>query len=334
MRNKTNFILVFLFAVSLVVIFLMANQLKVKNEEANETETPADVEAPAEDVEEPAGEVAGAAHNPPSLDDVPEGPLGEAILRGYELVNNTSEVLRSEAVSVEAGEKRVNELSCTSCHAGAGTEENTSSMVGVSAVYPMYIPRSGQIVTLEERINGCMVRSMAGEKFADGDEDMDAMVAYLTYISEGIPVEMNADLPWRHTNNMDDVPTPSVADGEELYAQSCIACHADDGSGTGANTGPALWGDGSFNDGAGIARMSKMAGYIQNNMPIGGENTLSDQEAADLSAYILSQDRQEFAHHDKDWPDGKRPTDLMTKDLRDQVKDGTIDWDEVLGKNK
>lgn len=272
------------------------------------------------------------AHNPPSMDDVPDGPLGEAILRGYELTNNTSEVLRAEAATVEDGERIVNSLSCTSCHAGAGLDESSSSMVGVSSVYPMYIPRADKIVTLEDRINGCMVRSMNGEKFASDSEDLRAMVAYLTYISEGIPSEMNADLPWRHLNNMDDVPTPSVDDGEKMYQQSCISCHAGDGSGIGSNTGPALWGDDSFNDGAGIARMTKMAGYIQRNMPVGAENSLSDQEAADLAAYILSQDRPEWANHDKDWPNMESPTDIMTKERRDQVKDGTIDWDEVLGK--
>lgn len=273
----------------------------------------------------------GIAHNPPSLEDVPDGPLGEAILRGYELTNNTSEVLRAEAATVEDGERIVNALSCTSCHAGAGMDENSSSMVGVSSVYPMYIPRSGKIVTLEDRINGCMVRSMNGEKFASDSEDLKAMVAYLTYISEGIPSEMNADLPWRHLNNMDNPPTPSVDDGEALYQKSCIACHAGDGSGTGSNTGPALWGDDSFNDGAGIARMTKMAGYIQRNMPVGAENTLTDQEASDLAAYILSQDRPVWANHDKDWPGMEPPSDIMTKERRDQVKDGTIDWDEVLG---
>lgn len=282
-----------------------------------------------QETEQPKTE--GIAHNPPSLDDVPDGPLGEAILRGYELTNNTSEVLRAEAASVEDGERVVNGLSCTSCHAGAGMDENSSSMVGVSSVYPMYIPRSGKIVTLEDRINGCMIRSMNGEKFPEGSEDLNAMVAYLTYISEGIPSEMNADLPWRHKNNLDDLPTPSVDDGEALYQQSCIACHAGDGSGTGSNTGPALWGDDSFNDGAGIARMTKMAGYVQNNMPVGAEGTLTDQEASDLAAYILSQDRPEWENHDKDWPGMEAPSDIMTKERRDQVRNGTIDWDEVLG---
>jgi thiosulfate dehydrogenase len=33
-----------------------------------------------------------------------------------------------------------------------------------------------------------MVRSMNGEPFAEDDEDLDAMVAYFKYISEGITV--------------------------------------------------------------------------------------------------------------------------------------------------
>ncbi|MFJ7934031.1 c-type cytochrome [Sporosarcina sp. NPDC096371] len=324
-RKTSTFVLGFLFVVTLVVVGLMADQLKMNKETALNTET-------AGQKVEVNGKVAGVTHTPPSLDDVPEGPLGEAILRGYELTNDTSNVLRAEEATADDGEQRVNALSCTSCHAGAGLDENSSSLVGVSEVYPMYIPRSGQIVTLEERINGCMIRSMDGQKFAPDDEDMDAMIAYMTYISEGIPA--GADLPWRNQNSLDDLPTPSVADGEQMYQQSCVACHAVDGSGTGSNTGPALWGEGSFNDGAGLARMTKMAGYIQNNMPMGAEKTLSDQEASDLAAFILSQERPEWKNHDKDWPNGDRPTDIMTKERRQQVQDGTIDWDEVLGKNK
>ncbi len=329
MKKKSAIMPVLLMAVSLVavisLVFLFTGT-NVKNEEAA---PPTGNENSDENATESTDGV--IAHNPPSLDDVPEGPEGEAILRGYELTNDTSNVLRAEAASVEDGIARVNGLSCTSCHAGAGMDETVSSMVGVSAVYPMYIGRSGQMVTLEERINGCMVRSMNGQKFAADDEDLDAMVAYLTYISEGIPV--GADIPWRHQNNMEDVPTPSVEDGEALYAQSCIACHAGDGAGIGSNTGPALWGEESFNDGAGIARISKMAGYIQKNMPVGAADSLTDQEAADLAAFILMQDRPEWANHDKDWPNGGRPNDIMTKDVRDQLKDGSMTWDEVLSKN-
>lgn len=312
----------FLLILAIVAIAVLFGELSKEKERQSQL-------SPAQQVEDK--KVTGIKYNPPSIEEVPDGPEKEAILRGHELVNNTSEVLRSEAASVEDGEAAVNALSCTSCHAGAGLEEDSSSLVGMTAVYPEYISRSDEIITIEERINGCMVRSMNGEPFAEDDEDLDAMVAYLQYISEGIPV--NAELPWRKTNVMEDVPIPDVADGEALFQQSCIACHAQDGSGTGSNTGPALWGEGSFNDGAGLARMSNMAGYIQNNMPKGNEKSLNDQQAADLAAFILSQDRPEFDRHDSDWPGGGRPSDAMTKERRDEVKDGTIDWEEVLGKN-
>lgn len=321
MNRSTVVTIGFLFLISLGVIFLLANQLKTDKSLLQEGSSSAP--------EEKSGEV---AYNPPSIDDVPEGPMGEAILRGRELINDTSNAIRAKASSVEDGESLVNELSCTSCHAGDGLDKETSSLVGVAAVYPQFNERADKVLTLEDRINGCMVRSMNGQPFEEDDEDLNAMVAYLSFISEGIP--MGAELEWLGKNDMEDVPIPDVENGERLFQQSCIACHASDGSGTGPNTGPALWGDGSYNDGAGMARMSKNAGFIQNNMPLGQPNSLTDQEAADLAAFILSQDRPEWKGHDDDWPKGNRPPDVMTKELRNQVKDGTIDWEKVLGKDK
>lgn len=322
MTRPISWVIGFLFLISLVVIGVLGARLGDEKDRAEQNAS--------KSATQPAGEVAGQIKfNPPSLDDVPEGPKGEAILRGHELVNDTSKVLRSEAASVEDGMNAVNELSCSSCHAGAGMDENSSPLVGVAATYPAYISRSGEVVTIEERINGCMVRSMNGEPLEEDNEDLDAMVAYFQYISEGIPV--GAELPWLKQNEMKEVPVPDVAAGEELFQQSCIACHAQDGSGTGALTGPALWGEGSFNDGAGMARMSKMAGYIQNNMPKGQGGSLTEQEASNLAAFILSQDRPEWEDHAGDWKNGGRPKDSMTKELRDQVKDGTIDWEKVLG---
>ncbi|QUW20779.1 c-type cytochrome [Sporosarcina sp. Marseille-Q4063] len=276
--------------------------------------------------------VGNATHDPPSINDIPEGQLGEAILRGRDLLHDTSNILRSEAASIEDGEKRVNELTCTSCHAGNGIDENVSSLVGVSGVYPIYRDRSDNIVTLEDRINGCMVRSMNGQPFPEGDEDVKAMIAYITYISKGVPI--GSEPEWLGKNDMENVPTPDVAEGEEMFQQTCITCHASDGAGTGPNTGPALWGEGSFNDGAGMARLSKFAGFIKNNMPQDDPGSLSKQEAANIAAYVLSQDRPEWQGHDDDWPNGGGPTDIMTKELREQVKNDTIDWDKVLGERK
>lgn len=258
-------------------------------------------------------------HTPPAMEDLdPDDPMTEAILYGEEIFNETDTVLP---------ENVGNELSCQSCHADGGLA-NTSSMVGVTAVYPQYRPREGITFTLEDRINGCMIRSMNGEMIQNDTEEMRALIAYLTYISKG--VEIGADRPWVNVNSMDEVPEPDVARGEELYTEkNCLSCHGDDGAGTGANSGPAVWGENSFNDGAGMGRLTKAAGYIQNNMPVGEENTLTDQEAADLAAFLLMHDRPVFEGHDKDFPHGKRPTDIITQDRRDKIQKGEFDWTEI-----
>lgn len=260
-----------------------------------------------------------AEHKPPSMDDLDEDdPNTPAIKYGEEIFNETNTVLQDEVG---------NELSCQSCHADGGLSQS-SSMVGVVADYPQYRPREGVTFTLEDRINGCMVRSMNGEMLEYDGEEMRALMAYLTYISEG--VEVGAERDWIVENSMDEVPEPDVDRGEELFeSKSCISCHGEDGGGTGANSGPALWGDDSFNDGAGLGRLTKMAGYIQNNMPIGQEYELSDQEAADIAAFLLKQDRPVWKGHDDDFPHGNRPTDIITQERRYQIQAGTFEWSEI-----
>src|SRR5699024_9783059 len=255
----------------------------------------------------------------PKIEDLdPEDPKTETIKYGEELFNETNTV---------ASDYVGNELSCQSCHADGGYSQS-STMVGVTADYPQYRPREGVTFTMEDRINGCMVRSMNGKMFPSDSKEMRGMVAYLTFLSEG--VEIGQERPWVVVNMMEEVPEPDVVSGEELYeSKNCLTCHGDNGEGTGPNSGPALWGEDSFNDGAGMGRLTKMAGYLQNNMPIGDEYELSDQEAADLAAYILMQDRPEWEGHDDDFPHGGRPTDIITQDRRDAIQKDEFDWTEI-----
>ncbi|MFG6119845.1 c-type cytochrome [Thalassobacillus sp. B23F22_16] len=258
-------------------------------------------------------------YDPPSTDDLdPDDPMTEYIKLGEKAFNETNTVL-----SDEVG----NELSCQSCHADGGVGQG-SSMVGVSTQFPQYRPREGEVFTLSDRINGCMIRSMNGEKLDRESDELRGMVAYLTYISEGI--DHGADIPWRMQNTMEEVPEPDVASGEELYeTKNCMSCHAQDGSGTGANSGPPLWGDNSFNDGAGMSRLTKMAGFLKRNMPPSDDEELTDQEAADLAAYILSQDRPEWGGHEDDWPNGGRPSDIIDQERREQIQNEEFDWTEI-----
>ena len=72
---------------------------------------------------------------------------------------------------------------------------------------------------------------------------------------------------------------------------------------------PPLWGDTSFNLGAGMARLNTAAAFIKWNMPLGQGGTLSDKEAYDIAAYFTTQDRPDFTNKSSDWPSGDKPSD-------------------------
>lgn len=279
----------YLFFVFLLIFTLLFNACSNQNEQGKN---------------EAVHEKTDLQFNPPKLEDAPEGPLGEYIHWGYEIIQNTQEIL-PEYVG--------NKLNCASCHADGGLNISSSPLVGATTANPQYRPREGKVITMEDRINECFKRSMNGTPLEPDSEEMKAIVTYLSYISSEMPVY--GEIPWRGQSgiNLEGI-TPNVEDGEKLYAQSCLACHAADGQGTGPLTGPALWGEASFNGGAGLARLSNLAGYTQKNMPkveMGGigKGELTDQQAADLAAYILSQPRNLYEDYDKDFPSGGMPKD-------------------------
>lgn len=238
------------------------------------------------------------------------------ILYGKKVFDQTNEVVP---------ENVGNELSCISCHGDGGLNEN-SPMVGVTEKYPQI--RRGEYTTIEDRINGCFIRSMNGEELDEDSRELKAMVDYFEFISDGIDSEK--DITWRMENKMDEVPEPDLVNGGELFVKrNCTACHGKDGGGTSDHTGPALWGDGSFNEAAGMAKFEKAAGFIQNNMPKGEEGTLTDQEAADIAAFLLSHERplgdeEKVGDYHLD-PDRT----YITKERREKIREGTFDWTEL-----
>jgi thiosulfate dehydrogenase len=79
--------------------------------------------------------------------------------------------------------------------------------------------------------------------------------------------------------------------GADIYAAQCAGCHGSNGEGNPYLISP-LWGDGSFNDGAGMYSIRKMAAFVQHNMPQNRMGILTPQEAYDVSAFIHNQPRR------------------------------------------
>ncbi|MDM5228104.1 c-type cytochrome [Cytobacillus sp. NJ13] len=243
---------------------------------------------------------------PPSMDEVPEGDEGELIKLGYKYATETATALDGYSGNV---------LSCASCHAGGGYEAPLD-LVGISKTYPQYNPRAGKEVSLEERINGCFKRSMNGKPLPPDSQEMKAMVAFYDYISQNVP-DGTTERPWAELERSQaDIENVDIEAGRELYNKACISCHGENGD----SGSLALWGDNSYNIGAGMARLRTAAGFIQAYMPkmeAGGysQGSLTDEEAMNLAAYINSHDRPDFPDKIYDWPKGDAPDDAAYETL-------------------
>lgn len=97
--------------------------------------------------------------------------------------------------------------------------------------------------------------------------------------------------------------------GRLVYQQRCVVCHGENGEGL-LETGdpkdgylfPPLWGEDSYNDGAGMHRVLTAARFIKARMPL-GQPDLTDDQAYDVAAYMNSQDRPHKANLEADYPD-------------------------------
>jgi thiosulfate dehydrogenase len=245
----------------------------------------------------------------PRLADLLGKPNSDQLVRGMRLHLETKSLLPDHVGDT---------LNCTSCHLNAGTVADGSPFVGVSAFFPSYAPRAGRIITLEDRINGCFLRSMNGKPLAKDSADMKAMVAYFDWMTNNTKPEDK--VAGRGVGKIDPAIKPNIDNGRQVYAAQCAVCHGKDGEGLKQADGkmlfPPLWGDASFNIGAGMARTYTAAAFVKRNMPIGfhekfplGQGGLTDQDAVDVAEYFTHQPRPDFPGKINDWPKDKRPVD-------------------------
>ena len=260
---------------------------------------------------EPAPKVSLVGRPVPEIDSLPEGPYRALVVQGHELSTRTFAVIGPEVKNLR---KRFagNNLACTSCHQAGGAKPFAIPWVGVTATFPQYRGREDQISTVEERINGCMERSMNGRPLPLDAPEMKAFTTYIAFLSRGVPVgaqiEGAAVLQSAVPNRRADAVAGSV-----VYVAKCAVCHGTDGMGK--RTGrrgdaqcyifPPLWGPDTFNNGAGMNRLLTTTRFIRQNMPLGASHTatvLNDDEAYDVAAFMLSKPRPIKSHLDADFP--------------------------------
>jgi thiosulfate dehydrogenase len=245
------------------------------------------------------------------VDKLPDDAWGRTVRYGRELITRTYALIGPD-VGDPSHRYAGNNLSCQNCHLEAGTKQFGLPFQGVYADFPNYRTRSGAVGTIEDRIQGCMTRSMNGKPLAPEGPEMTAIVAYMKFLSDGRPV--GAPTPGRGAGKMPEMTRAAdPGHGKQVYNQVCAACHGADGQGQrngkpGDAQGylfPPLWGDDSFNDGAGMDRLIAAANFVHTNMPIGTTwraPVLSPEDAWDIAAFIQAQPRPHKANLDRDYP--------------------------------
>jgi thiosulfate dehydrogenase len=255
--------------------------------------------------------------------DVPNNPLEDRSLGGstlaieirlgYKLFMNTPDEARPLVPS---------RVSCTNCHLNAGQRERALPLVGIAAAFPEYNKRAGRLFTLADRIVDCFLRSENATGRPDqalpttNSKEVLALAAYLTWLSRGYGV--GGPLAWRGHNTIDPkalIPVSKLdpAKGETLFKQHCTTCHGPDGQGVfiGDKRPAPLWGDQSWNDGAGAARVYTLAGMIRYTMPYLNPGSVTDEEAQQLAAFITARPRPAFPFKADDYRVDPLPPDAV-----------------------
>lgn len=248
----------------------------------------------------------------PEIGALPRDAHGLQVREGRELITATYAYIGpnvADAAKRYAG----NNLACTNCHLAAGTKKFGLPLFGLYDDFPQYSARAGADISIEDRVNSCMTRSMNGRPMPAESPEMQAIVAYIKFLSSG--VAPGRRLPGLGSGHMRELMRPANPErGRPIYARVCAACHNVDGSGIrnstpGTDLGfmmPPLWGSDTFNDGAGMARITNFANFIHFNMPHGSDYLdpqLSVENAWDVAAYVLSHSRPDKPGLDHDFPD-------------------------------
>jgi len=209
----------------------------------------------------------------PDLSTIPQGPLGDSIRLGVQVFNETPKY---------AAKYVGNKLSCTHCHMEGGTVPLGIPIVGVPGMFPVYREREKEVVTFEERIEQCFMRSENGHRIPNNSPEMVGLVAYSQWLSKdqvtGRPFSGRGLAKIQELNG-------DRERGAQVYEAQCAVCHGRNGAGKSPAI-PAVWGPDAYSEGAGMHDINKMAAFVQHNMPLSNPRSLTPQQAYDVAAYI------------------------------------------------
>ncbi|MBI3545845.1 MAG: c-type cytochrome [Gammaproteobacteria bacterium] len=282
---------------------------------------------------------------------------GRKILKGKQILEETYKMLGPNS-GLPGGSYVTSRLSCSNCHIESGRAAYGQPWAAVFVKYGItnadgkigqWSGRSNRYLDMKNRIHDCTMRSMNGIQLPDDSDELLSMIAYMEWLSSGIKVfDTNGVGDWNKlaTHGAGNVSVSARVNsagaqiavdpvrGKTVYEDQCAACHGFTGEGVWDETAqkyiyPAVWGQYSFNDGAGMYRLRTAVGFVKGNMPYGWANAsdtthmLSNADAWDAMAYVTSNSRPQFPAYLQDWWwQTYRPADCMPNWLLKAVDAG------------
>lgn len=212
---------------------------------------------------------------------IPPGQAGNEIRLGRQIFDETPKYAHAYVG---------NQLSCNDCHLNRGLASYSAPLIEVANIFPRYNRRAGRVISLQERFIECFTRSENGIPPPRDSAEIKALTAYVHWLSRD--GAKGKAYPGRGFVKLPEL-TGNVSNGKTIYLNQCANCHGTDGAGV-PPVLPPLWGRNSYNDGAGMNRVKKMAAFVIHNMPQNNPGTLTPQDAYDVAAYIHSMPRPKF----------------------------------------
>ena len=160
------------------------------------------------------------------------GAFKDTVLYGRKLFNETYSVIGPE---VARSAPCATPATISPARAAISTAARSVSrlpMIGVYGAFPTYMARENEVRTIEERINGCMERSMNGRELPLGGKEMKAMLAYIQFLSTGVPVGKPTRWARFAAARRCSTRAADPKRGAEVYQKNCAVCHQADGQGT------------------------------------------------------------------------------------------------------
>jgi thiosulfate dehydrogenase len=253
---------------------------------------------------------------------VADAKLADQIRWGYRIFVDTPR----EAPRFTGGS-----VSCINCHLNAGQRERALPLVGVAGMFPEYNNRAARLISLADRVVDCFLRSENATAHSVDDlptpaaKEVLALSAYITWLARGHGVGVNPAWRGRNAIAADRLIPVAKLDhraGEAIYTERCVSCHGADGQGVqiGDKKAGPLWGPGSWNDGAGAARVYTLAGIIRYTMPYLNPGSLTDEEAQQVAAFITSKPRPVYPFKNRDYSGSKVPVDAVYYHTADEAR--------------